>query len=61
MPLFNADPREHNIIWDGRDNNGAMVKPGEYRIELTIEPTYSSKSHFKKKLEAKVICEYKKK
>lgn len=59
VPLFEADPREHNIIWDGRDNKGAMVKPGEYRIELIIEPTYSSKSYFEKKLETKVICEYK--
>jgi len=58
VPLFKGEPREHNIIWDGRDNTGEIVKPGEYRIELTIEPTYSSKGYFKKKLEAKVVCEY---
>lgn len=45
------EPFEHNLVWDGRDNAGTLVAPGKYKIEIILEPTYSSKGRFKKKLE----------
>jgi hypothetical protein len=45
------------IVWDGRDNQGRVVRPGQYRIKLEIRPTYSApKRYFKKELEALVEC-----
>ncbi|MCK4352988.1 hypothetical protein KAW65_06225 [candidate division WOR-3 bacterium] len=57
IPPYKEEPFENYIIWDGRDNDGNVVKSGEYKIKLEIEPTYSSRSYFKKKLETRVICE----
>jgi sugar lactone lactonase YvrE len=48
-------PGEVLIAWDGRDNNGQFVPPGEYSIRVYLRPTYSAqKSYFKKELEAKI-------
>lgn len=45
------------IVWDGRNNEGKVVKPGCYRIKLEIRPTYSApKRYFKKELETIVEC-----
>jgi hypothetical protein len=56
LPAFYIKPFEHNIVWDGKDDKNKVVEPGEYRIKIILEPTYSSKGYFKKKLETKVIC-----
>ncbi len=45
----------NNVVWDGRDEKGALVPPGEYIIIVTIEPTYSSKKYFTKRLTARII------
>jgi hypothetical protein len=50
-------PFEHYIVWDGRDNNGNLVSPGEYKIEMHLSPTYSSRGYFEKNLETTVRCE----
>ncbi len=56
-PEHHQPPGEVLIVWDGKDNSGAVVKPGTYRISLTIRPTYSApKRYFKKELEAFVQC-----
>jgi hypothetical protein len=34
-------PGEVLIVWDGNDNDGDLVKPGEYEIRMTVRPTYS--------------------
>lgn len=57
LPTYQTEPFTHNIVWDGRDNQNNIVQKGEYYIEIKIEPTYSAKGYFSKKLETKVICE----
>lgn len=47
----------NNIVWDGTDEKGQLVPPGEYTITVTLEPTYSAKGYFNKKLTAKIIKE----
>jgi hypothetical protein len=47
----------NNIVWDGTDDKGRLVPPGEYTINVTIEPTYSAKGYFSKKLTARIIKE----
>ncbi|MDI6839570.1 MAG: hypothetical protein QMD71_01735 [bacterium] len=56
IPFYKQEAFGHNIVWNGRDNKGEVAKSGEYLIEITIEPTYSSRGYFKKKLETKVTC-----
>lgn len=56
VPYYKQEVFDHNIVWNGRDNEGKIAQPGDYRIEIIIEPTYSSRTHFKKKLEAWVTC-----
>ena len=34
-------PGEVLIVWDGRDDSGRFVVPGEYEIKVTVKPTYS--------------------
>jgi len=50
-------PFEHYFIWDGRDNHGEIIPPGEYRIELILTPTYSSRGKFKKILDTRIMVE----
>jgi len=48
-------PGEALIAWDGRDNNGDFILPGEYSIKTNLLPTYSNPKHyFKKELETKI-------
>jgi len=44
----------NHVVWDGRDDLGREVPKGEYDIEVTLEPTYSSKGYFTKTLTARV-------
>ncbi|KPK71343.1 hypothetical protein AMJ71_02555 [candidate division TA06 bacterium SM1_40] len=46
---------EHEIVWDGLDDARRPVPPGVYRLNVTVEPTYSSKGYFKKELTATVV------
>ena len=56
-PEHHQKSGEALIVWDGRDNDGKIVVPGEYRIKLEIRPTYSApKRYFKKELETFVQC-----
>jgi len=48
---------EHDLVWDGTDEKGGLVPPGEYIINVTIEPTYSAKGYFSKKLTARIVKE----
>lgn len=57
LPALMEEPFEHNIVWDGRNNNNEIVGPGEYKIKIILEPTYSSRGYFKKEIETTVICE----
>lgn len=57
LPVLMGEPFEHNIVWDGRNNNNEIVGSGEYKIKITLEPTYSSRGYFKKELDTKVVCE----
>lgn len=50
LPEFKQFPRENDIVWNGLDKNGNFVEPGTYTLKMSIEPTYSSKRHFKKEL-----------
>ena len=34
-------PGEVLIVWDGNDNDGNIVQPGEYEVRMTVRPTYS--------------------
>jgi len=52
---YEETPFEHYLIWDGRDNYGEIVPSGEYRIELVLTPTYSSRKKFEKILDTQVI------
>ncbi|MCK4596052.1 hypothetical protein KAT73_04655, partial [candidate division WOR-3 bacterium] len=54
---YKESPFENYLIWDGRDNIGDLVTPGEYRIELIFTPTYSSRGKFHKVLNTRVIVE----
>ena len=56
FPKLLQEPFEIEIVWDGLDSSGEIVTPGVYRVEVTLEPTYSSRGHFKKVLEGKVEC-----
>lgn len=40
--------------WDGRDMSGEMVAPGQYRVRIVAEPTYSSYHYFQKVVERRV-------
>ncbi len=57
LPQFRETPGFTQILWDGRDNKGELVQFGQYRIELVLEPTYSSKGYFKKELLTDIVCQ----
>lgn len=43
------------VVWDGKDNFGAPVLPGEYTISVTLRPTYGGqRRELKKELSASV-------
>ncbi len=47
----------HNyFLWDTLDEEGKPVEEGKYKIELFLEPTYSSKGRFDKKIFVEVLC-----
>ena len=50
IPEFRERLGENYIVWDGLDEDGREVARGEYTITLTMEPTYSAKTYFSKKL-----------
>lgn len=41
-PPHDQRPGEVLVVWDGLNNEGRLVPPGEYRITATIRPTYST-------------------
>ncbi|MFA5033811.1 MAG: FlgD immunoglobulin-like domain containing protein [bacterium] len=53
---YTEEAFENNIVWDGKDNSGNPVKPGEYKIEMILEPTYSSRGFFKKILQTSITA-----
>jgi hypothetical protein len=40
-PPHMQHPGEALIVWDGRDNNGRLVREGEYKVTIVARPTYS--------------------
>ncbi|MEO0026397.1 MAG: NHL repeat-containing protein [candidate division WOR-3 bacterium] len=48
-PSYQQGPGEVLIVWDGRDNQGNFVAPGEYLIHVTLRPTYSRPRYTLKK------------
>ena len=50
VPKLKRDIGEENIVWDGLDNDGKLVLPGQYEIKVILQPTYSSKGKFEKKI-----------
>ncbi len=40
--------------WDGRGVGGEVVPPGQYRVRIVAEPTYSSYHYFRKIIEERV-------
>jgi hypothetical protein len=56
LPKLYRNPLWNEIIWDGLDDRNQAVRPGQYTIEITLEPTYASKGYFKKILETDVQC-----
>lgn len=50
-PPHHQKPGEALIVWDGRDDDGELVPPGDYRVNVEIRPTYSKPKYtFKKEL-----------
>lgn len=50
-PPHHQKPGEALIVWDGRDDSGELVPPGDYRIVAVIKPTYSKPKYtFQKEL-----------
>ena len=56
FPKLMQEPFENEIVWDGLDSEGEVVMPGVYKVEIILEPTYSSRGFFKKVLEGTVEC-----
>ena len=54
-PGFFEEPKDHLVMWDGRNDRGEVV-PGRYRIRIKLTPPYSSRGRFKKILETEVVC-----
>ena len=57
--LYPSETREKAgellVVWDGRDNFGMFVPPGEYTVQASLKPAHgASRSYLKKELEAKV-------
>jgi DNA-binding beta-propeller fold protein YncE len=50
IPKLKRSTGEENIVWNGLNNEGELVSPGKYRIEVVLKPTYSSKGKFEKKV-----------
>lgn len=56
-PSHHQRPGEVLIVWDGRDDQGDLVKAGEYSISVTLRPTYSRPKYtLSKELSARVWC-----
>jgi len=47
---------EHTLTWDGKDNNGARVPPGEYVVQVVVSDfnggTYNASTFYTGKIEA---------
>lgn len=56
FPQLKQEPFENEIVWDGLNSNGEVVMPGQYRVKVILEPTYSSRGYFQKVLEGTVEC-----
>jgi len=57
--LYSGDTREKAgellVVWDGRDNFGMFVPPGEYTVSAVLKPGHgASRSYLKKELTARV-------
>jgi len=46
---YEQGPGEVLIVWDGRNQKGMIVPPGEYSIRITLRPTYSRPRYTLKK------------
>lgn len=44
------------VVWDGRDDQGSMVRPGRYEVKIRISNTYSTRRYSRKELETWVSC-----
>ncbi len=51
-------PGKNYLLWDGKSNRGKLCPDGNYKVDLTLEPTYSSKGHFKRHFNTNVIINY---
>lgn len=56
LPEFKETPGYTQVLWDGRDNSSNIVLPGVYTVKADLEPTYSSRSYFKKTLSVEIEC-----
>jgi DNA-binding beta-propeller fold protein YncE len=50
-PPHYQKPGEALIVWDGRDDSGALVPPGEYGIAVTASPTYNRQPKYRSRKE----------
>ena len=51
-PPFRQKPGEVLVAWDGKDNHGRLVQPGEYKVAVAAKATYPrvAKYRFQKEL-----------
>ncbi|MBN1150537.1 SMP-30/gluconolactonase/LRE family protein [candidate division WOR-3 bacterium] len=56
LPEFKETPGYTQVLWDGKDNSSNVVSPGVYTVKADLEPTYSSRSYFKKALSVEIEC-----
>ncbi len=49
-------PGEFLVVWDGRDNNGLLVPPGEYEFNIKMKSLHGLSKRLETELEAGVTC-----
>jgi len=50
------EPGEFLIVWDGLDNNGQLVPPGEYHFNILVKSLHGLSRRLEKTLEVGVEC-----